>query len=74
MHRSGVRNRCDACESVADLDSPRTGLCDSAAYGAPPVVKSRAGAQFDFTLAAWQPAQLAGLQPDPHTAGPSAGA
>ena len=38
----------------------------------PPVVKSRAGAQFDFTLAAWQLTQLAGLQPDPHTAGPSA--
>jgi len=34
-------------------------------------VKSRAGAQFDFTLGACQPAQLAGLQPDPHTAGPS---
>ena len=36
--------------------------------------KSRADAQFDFALAARQLAQLAGLQPDPHTAGPSAGA
>jgi hypothetical protein len=40
----------------------------------PPSPKSRADAQFDFALAARQPAQLAGLQPDPHTAGPFAGA
>ena len=37
-----------------------------------PLAKSRADAQFDFALAARQPPRLAGLQPDPHTAGPSA--